>query len=587
MKLKNCLVVLCIALLLSGITSCGAKKNAKDQGKSETPPPGATAATQAPPPPAQLPVRYQTPGFVTAKDTTADELGIEASETQMKVGATIRSTGGPQPLWDVMRRLANLKKMTVSWSSDVDRTLLVDVDIAANDIFFEAISNLLRQADYFHEVKGKSIIIRNKTTKTFQIGVPAMKGGYTTNVGGNFLTSSGSGGSSGNGGASSGMEGTVKILSPDNKFDIWTDIEANINKILKTDVAGKQTAQAGSAGDPIATKDGVASKDGNKDKPGDAALNEEKAAYSAMLKQATRQTEADLASFVIDKSIGMITVTAKPVSLKHVEDYVNTLKKELYRQVSIEAKIIEVYLQDNSKIGLDWSNVLKDYNITGTVSFGDQGQVYPHNSGAPFQNQQANTFVSRVTLDTLNFKVLLNALNEQGDASVISNPKLTVVNGQAAVISIGEDRSYIKTVTKTQSGTGTDSDTTYTAEVGNVVQGISMGVMANIISDKRIMLHLTPITTDLVGNVIPYRSFGNEGLEVGLPDVRVREMSTMVQVDDGEMLIIGGLIDTVEAKDGKFAPGLGSIPGIKYLFGYEETRKEKRELVILLTPRII
>jgi general secretion pathway protein D/MSHA biogenesis protein MshL len=64
-------------------------------------------------------------------------------------------------------------------------------------------------------------------------------------------------------------------------------------------------------------------------------------------------------------------------------------------------------------------------------------------------------------------------------------------------------------------------------------------------------------------------------------------MSTMVQVDDGEMLIIGGLIDTVEAKDGKFAPGLGSIPGIKYLFGYEETRKEKRELVILLTPRII
>ncbi len=587
MKLKNCLVVLCLALLLSSITSCGAKKNAKDQGKSETPPPGATAATQAPPPPAQLPVRYQTPGFVTAKDTTADELGVATSETQMKVGATIRSTGGPQPLWDVMRRLANLKKMTVSWSSDVDRTLLVDVDIAANDSFFEAISNLLRQADYFHEVQGKSIIIRNKTTKTFQIGVPAMKGGYTTNVGGNFLTSSGSGGSSGSGVASSGMEGTVKISSPDNKFDIWTDIEANINKILKTDTAGKQTAQASSPSDPTAPKDSTASKDGNKDKPGDAALNEEKAAYSAMLKQTSRQTEADLASFVIDRSIGMITVTAKPVSLKHVEDYVNNLKKELYKQVSIEAKIIEVYLQDNSKIGLDWSNVLKDYNITGTVSFGDQGQVYPHNSGAPFQNQQANTFVSRVTLDSLNFKVLLNALNEQGDASVISNPKLTVVNGQAAVISIGEDRAYIKTVSKTQSGTGVDSNITYTAEIGNVVQGISMGVMANIISDKTIMLHLTPITTDLVGDVIPYETFGVDGLKVGLPDVRVREMSTMVQVNDGEMLIIGGLIDTVEAKDGKFAPGLGSIPGLKYLFGYEETRKEKRELVILLTPRII
>lgn len=581
MKLKNCLVVLCLALLLSSITSCGAKKNAKDQGKSETSPPGATAATQAPPPPAQLPVRYQTPGFVAAKDTTLDELGAAASEMQMKVGATIRSTGGPQPLWDVMKRMANLKKMTVSWSSDVDRTLLVDVDIAANDNFFDAISNLLRQADYFHEVKDKSIIVRNKATKTFQIGVPAMKGGYTTTVGGNFLSSSGSEGK-----GSGGMEGTVKINSPDNKFDIWTDIEANINKILKTAVAGKQTTQAGSSGDPTSPQDGAASNAGNKDKPGDAALNEEKAAYTAMLKQATRQTEADLASFVIDKSIGMITVTAKPVALKQVEDYVNNLKKELYRQVAIEAKIIEVYLQDNSKIGLDWSNVLKDYNITGSVSFGNNGQVYPYKTPAD-KTTQANTFVSKVTIDTLNFSVLLNALNEQGDASVISNPKLTVVNGQAAVISVGEDRTYIKTVTKTQSGTGTDSDTTYTAEIGNVVQGISMGVMANIISDKRIMLHLTPITTDLVGNIIPYRTFGNEGLEVGLPDVRVREMSTMVQVDDGEMLIIGGLIDTVEAKDGKFAPGLGSIPGIKYLFGYEETRKEKRELVILLTPRII
>ncbi|MBV5327651.1 MAG: pilus (MSHA type) biogenesis protein MshL [Chlorobium sp.] len=583
MKLKNCLVALCLALLLAGITSCGAKKNAKDQGKTETPPPGATAATPAPPQPAQLPVRYQSPGFVTAKDTSIDELGEEASELQIKVGATIRSTGGPQPLWDVMKRLANLKKMTVSWSSDVDRTLLVDVDIAANDNFFDAISNLLRQADYFHEVKGKSLIIRNKMTKTFQIGVPAMKGGYTTNVGGNFLASG-----SGSGSGSSGMEGTVKITSPDNKFDIWTDIEANINKILKTDVAGKQTTQAGSSSEPTAnaSKEGAANKDGNKEKTGDPALNEEKAAYSAMIQQATRQTEADLASFVIDKNIGMITVTAKPVSLKHVEDYVNNLKKELYRQVSIEAKIIEVYLQDNSKIGLDWSNILKDYNLTGTVSFGNNGQVYPYKTPSD-PTSQANTFVSKVTIDALNFNVLLNALNEQGDASVISNPKLTVVNGQAALISIGEDRAYIKTVTKTVSGTGTDSDTTYTAEVGNVVQGISMGVMANIISDKRIMLHLTPITTDLVGNTIPYRTFGNEGLEVGLPDVRVREMSTMVQVDDGEMLIIGGLIDTVEAKDGKFAPGLGSIPGIKYLFGYEETRKEKRELVILLTPRII
>jgi general secretion pathway protein D/MSHA biogenesis protein MshL len=64
-------------------------------------------------------------------------------------------------------------------------------------------------------------------------------------------------------------------------------------------------------------------------------------------------------------------------------------------------------------------------------------------------------------------------------------------------------------------------------------------------------------------------------------------MSTMVKVKDGEMIIIGGLIDSVVASQGKFAPVVGDIPVLKYLFGYEEKRKEKRELVILLTPRVL
>jgi general secretion pathway protein D/MSHA biogenesis protein MshL len=90
-----------------------------------------------------------------------------------------------------------------------------------------------------------------------------------------------------------------------------------------------------------------------------------------------------------------------------------------------------------------------------------------------------------------------------------------------------------------------------------------------------------------VGGTIPYRTFGNEGLEVGLPQVSMREMSTMVEVQDGEMLIIGGLIDSVESSSGSFAPLVGSIPIVKYLFGVEEKIKQKRELVILLSPKVI
>ena len=61
----------------------------------------------------------------------------------------------------------------------------------------------------------------------------------------------------------------------------------------------------------------------------------------------------------------------------------------------------------------------------------------------------------------------------------------------------------------------------------------------------------------------------------------------MVEVENGEMLIIGGLIDSVDNTSGSFAPLVGSIPIIKYLFGVEEKTKQKRELVILLTPKVL
>ncbi len=111
--------------------------------------------------------------------------------------------------------------------------------------------------------------------------------------------------------------------------------------------------------------------------------------------------------------------------------------------------------------------------------------------------------------------------------------------------------------------------------------------MASIIDDKKVILHLTPITTELVDGEIQYRVFGDEGLEVGLPQVSIRQMSTMVEVQNGEMLVIGGLIDNVTRNTGNFAPIVGNIPVIKYLFGAEEKISERRELVILLNPKIL
>ena len=601
MKKTNWFVVVSLLLLLAAISACGAKKRSGDQGNKEAQSAAATVAA-TPAQPAELPVRYQSPGYLATKEGSDADLGEDAEEFQIKVGATIRSTGGPQPLWDVLKRLANLKGMTVSWASDVNQNALVDVDISAEDDFFEAIDNLLRQLDYFHEVKGKTIIVSYRETRVYQVGVPAMKGGYTTTVGGNFMAKR----DNKAGGSNTGTEGTVKITSDQNEFDIWENIKLNLDTILEVWSKRREDETTRGIEDEEAKKAtrmyessveqggrGVSTEEANAGNRQGLPVDADKTRLDK--EKATGTTERTTqAYYTIDKSVGLISVTAPRPLLEKVDQYINNLKKELYKQVSLEAKIIEVYLQDNSRIGLDWSQVLKNFSITGTTFFGTSGfgtdetgrdgQVYPwiETKG---DEESPTRFVSKVAMNPLNFTVLLNALNEQGDTHVLANPKITVMNGQPALLSVGKDIAYIKTVTK-----DVDSDnneTTYTAEVDNVVQGVALGVMASVLDNKKIILHLTPITTNLVGDEIPYRTFGDEGLEVGLPQVNIRQMSTMVEVEDGEMLIIGGLIDSVEGKTGSFAPIVGSIPVIKYLFGVEEKRMEKRELVILLAPKII
>jgi general secretion pathway protein D/MSHA biogenesis protein MshL len=113
-----------------------------------------------------------------------------------------------------------------------------------------------------------------------------------------------------------------------------------------------------------------------------------------------------------------------------------------------------------------------------------------------------------------------------------------------------------------------------------------MALTATVLDDNEIILNLVPVTSELE-EPIEYRDVGNQGAVVGLPIVNVREMSTTVRVKNGEMLVIGGLITDTQDTKGEFAPVVGKIPVIKYLFGFEEKTKQKRELIILLKPNII
>ncbi|MBW2483874.1 MAG: type II and III secretion system protein [Deltaproteobacteria bacterium] len=483
-----------------------------------------TPAVQAAEKPSTLPVRFQRPSYLIKETGLEDESVGMDEELSLKVGADISTTTGPVPLRDIMKRLASLHNMNVSWASDVDQYVYMDVDISANDDFFVALENMLRQVDYFYELKGNTLIIKFKETRKFHVALPPrIKGQANINTTG----------------------GTTTNTDADNSR--WDIIKNDLDQILDT------WAQRYKA--PPAAKPEAEEGEGEEVEP---------VQYGSTI------TQTQSGFYSVDPALGLITVTAPKPLLEKIDIYVETLKEEMYKQISIEAKILEVTLENESQKGIDWSGLLKDSAFNFNVDFGTGGQIYPDSGG----------FIDTISLGTKSFDLILDALEEQGTTKVLSNPRISVMNGQPAVIYVGDNVTYISEVeTTTDEGVVTTSATT-----AQVVSGLRLEVYATIMSDDEIVMSIIPMISQLE-EPIEYRQFGLN--QVGLPFVRERTMNSIIRLKNGEMLIVGGLISSQEIDEGSNIVGLGKIPMLKYIFGNEAESITRKELVILLRPRII
>jgi len=616
MKYVKQAILLCSAFLLSlSLVSCVNHGTTDQQNELKTSSSTDNAPKATKP---ALPTVYQAPAYVVDKKVDSDIATEE--DVQIKVGAKLSSKNGAQPLWNILKRLANLKDMNVSWAKDVDQNALVDVDINAKDNLIDAVNKLLSQIGYFAEIEGSTIYVRNKITRQYQIAMPFISQQYTTDTGGDII--------SGND-KKNGMKALINVKTQGSPvgtnslgdsgsrkvdFDAWANIESNLKVILDileasevmTSTAEREyglqenvrvaadyqgSYQEGASG---AEGKSSGSSAGNRQGSGTASGKNERQKVKT-----SRQVARDGSYFIIDKPVGIITVTTTRELHRKIENYINSLKNSIYKQISIEAKIIEVQLSDASTIGINWSSVLKNFNLNGLVTFGSNGQVYPFvysndnvvgdvtytddTQAAYFKTINPGQFISNITMNSAAFSVFLNALNEQGDTKILSNPKISVLNGQPSFITVGRTVKYIDSVEAKVDDYG---NVAYTIETADILSGVGMALTATVHGENEIIMNLVPITSELE-EPISYVDFGNDGATVGLPVVNIREMNTTVKVKAGEMLVIGGLISDTKKTTGEFAPILGDIPLVRYLFGYEEKSHTKRELIILLRPQII
>jgi len=272
---------------------------------------------------------------------------------------------------------------------------------------------------------------------------------------------------------------------------------------------------------------------------------------------------------VVNRLSGTIQVTDLHRRVKDVAAFLSGVRESLYRQVEIQARIYEITLRDDYSLGLDWNRINFE---------GQSGNLTMANLiSAPIGGFVAKAATAAVTFAQGSFDGVIQALQEQGDVKVLSQPRILTLNNQPALIKVGTDQSFFSsTVTQGTAGSGN----IVTEQVRTVTSGLVLSVTPQISQDGWIMMDVSPIITRLTDTVTS--ASGSTA-----PVLDVKQSGGLVRVRNGEMVIIGGLIQDQVSNTERKVPLLGDIPGLGRLFKGTYQARQKTELVIFIVPRIV
>ena len=294
----------------------------------------------------------------------------------------------------------------------------------------------------------------------------------------------------------------------------------------------------------------------------------------------------------LDPLSGVLYVKTSPSKMRAIEKLIYKLKEKMKKQIVIDAQIIEVVLNDSFNLGIDWSYVGRflvndlglDVNLGWFPKTGLGTYTYSENL-----NAQKNTFViikdpdRSFTEGGKEFRTTISVLKTFGDVKIVSNPHIRVKHAHPALMVSGKTMKYISEISREQTEEG--GLVTYTVETSSAFEGIMLGVIPFVINDHTVDLKVFPITSKV--DLSKVQTIGDQNINITLPEVEIRNLSTTIRVHNNDVVILGGLIYKNEYKSKSQAPGLGSIPIFGWLFKHKENKSSLSELVVIMHIRII
>lgn len=271
----------------------------------------------------------------------------------------------------------------------------------------------------------------------------------------------------------------------------------------------------------------------------------------------------------LNRNAGVIYMADTPRRIAAMVRFLDSLSDSLNRQVFVEARIMEVRLGDESKYGIDWTQL--------GVAFRSNNGILPDIFELGF-NQGG--FIAKGP--PTQFSALFDFLRTQGDVQVLSNPHLTVMNRQSALLTVGYQFPYADI-----DGVDRDTETgliTIGTSIRRAVLGLQLGLTAQISADGMITFHIVPTLTRIQREVSVEIPTGVDIQAISNPVIDLQELATTVRVREGDSFVLAGLISKIRSVKHKGLPFLGKLPGVGALFKNIEEVEESSELVIFVTP---
>lgn len=545
------------------------------------------------------------PGHLTKEPGQIPPLAQPSVETALGIPAL--SSGAPrlpapravvpQETYSVV--VSNVSAQTLLFALARDAKLNLDIHPsitgnvtlnALDQTIHELLDRVARQIDMRYELEGKNLFVLPDSPflRLYKVDYPNITRESLSSTGSESqVATTGQGAVTGTGNSSS----TSIRNTSNNRF--WTTLTENVRDLLReTDKVIETTAGAAPAAAPAPVAATPATAISSALGAAGAAarsLTGVGATPAAVVPPQPLYREA--ASVIANPETGVISVRATGKQHARVREFLDQVVGSARRQVLIEATIVEVALANDYQQGVNWQ-VIRNAVATGGTQLGlsllpGGGTALATGVNPPF----LGTFSAFRTGSKTDIGAAVRLLESFGKTRVLSSPKVSVMNNQAALLKVVDNKIYftISVTPATFSETGRQtSPAVYTTTINTVPVGFLMNVTAQIGDDEEITLNLRPSVSRITSYANdPSPALALAGITNRIPEIQTREFESIMKVRDGETAVLGGLMQDDQSNVTDQIPGVGNVPVVGELFKLRSNQANKSELVIFLRPTIL